>query len=99
MTFGVGASGVRRLGDGGFYLFGGFLLFQESLGWDGFWGFFLIWVFGVFFWIFGAFFWVFGLSLWSYWFISVPPVRGGTYFSLPAAKKSRQKKAAQTANS
>src|SRR6201995_1988460 len=35
-----------------------------------------------------------GLSLCSYWFISVPPVRGGTYFSLPAAKKSRQKKAA-----
>ncbi|WP_341314928.1 DUF4158 domain-containing protein [Paraburkholderia sp. IMGN_8] len=43
----------------------------------------------------------------SYWFISVAPVRGGTYFSLstkwtsfgaPAAKKSRQKKAAQTAN-
>src|SRR5579864_4575993 len=33
----------------------------------------------------------------SYRFISVPPVRGGTYFSLPAAKKSRQKKAAQTA--
>jgi hypothetical protein len=26
----------------------------------------------------------------------VAPVRGGTYFSLPAAKKSRQKKAAQT---
>jgi general secretion pathway protein K len=39
-----------------------------------------------------------GLSLLSCWFISVPPVRGGTYFSLPAAKKSRQKKAAQTAN-
>src|SRR6201995_2332152 len=35
-----------------------------------------------------------GLSLFCYWFISVPPVRGGTYFSLPAAKKSRQKKAA-----
>ena len=40
-----------------------------------------------------------GLSLFCYWSISVPPVRGGTYFSLPAAKKSRQKKAAQTANS
>jgi hypothetical protein len=36
------------------------------------------------------FFWYF----YSYWFISVAPVRGGTYFSLPAAKKSRQKKAA-----
>src|SRR6266702_7966148 len=34
------------------------------------------------------------LSLFSCWFISVPPVRGSTYFSLPAAKKSRQKKAA-----
>jgi hypothetical protein len=33
------------------------------------------------------------------WSISVAPVRGGTYFSLPAAKKSRQKKAAHTANS
>ncbi|CAE6753760.1 hypothetical protein R69888_03086 [Paraburkholderia haematera] len=41
----------------------------------------------------------FGLSLNSYWFISVAPVRGGTYFSLPAAKKSRQKKAAHTASS
>jgi general secretion pathway protein K len=40
----------------------------------------------------------FGLSLFCYRSISVPPVRGGTYFSLPAAKKSRQKKAAQTAN-
>ena len=39
-----------------------------------------------------------GWCLFSFWFISVPPVRGGTYFSLPAAKKSRQKKAAQTAN-
>ncbi|CAD6540648.1 hypothetical protein LMG24235_03572 [Paraburkholderia sabiae] len=29
-----------------------------------------------------------------YRFASVAPVRGGTYFSLPAAKKSRQKKAA-----
>jgi hypothetical protein len=37
-----------------------------------------------------------GLSLHSWWFISVPPVRGGTYFSLPAAKKSRQKKAARS---
>jgi hypothetical protein len=35
-----------------------------------------------------------GLSLLSQWSISVAPVRGGTYFSLPAAKKSRQKKAA-----
>jgi hypothetical protein len=34
-----------------------------------------------------------GLSLISYWSIWVAPVRGGTYFSLPAAKKSRQKKA------
>jgi hypothetical protein len=40
-----------------------------------------------------------GLSLNSLWSISVAPVRGGTYFSLPAAKKSRQKKAAHTANS
>ncbi|NYH17772.1 hypothetical protein GGD41_005000 [Paraburkholderia bryophila] len=40
-----------------------------------------------------------GLSLFSRWSIGVPPVRGGTYFSLPAAKKSRQKKAAHTANS
>jgi hypothetical protein len=38
-------------------------------------------------------------SLYSCWLIRVAPVRGGTYFSLPAAKKSRQKKAAQTANS
>jgi hypothetical protein len=38
-------------------------------------------------------YYVFGLSLISYWFICVAPVRGGTYFSLPAAKKSRQKKA------
>jgi hypothetical protein len=37
--------------------------------------------------------------LFSYRSISVAPVRGGTYFSLPAAKKSRQKKAAQTASS
>jgi hypothetical protein len=36
------------------------------------------------------------LFLFCWWFISVAPVRGGTYFSLPAAKKSRQKKAAQT---
>jgi hypothetical protein len=34
-----------------------------------------------------------GLSLFSFWFICTAPVRGGTYFSLPAAKKSRQKKA------
>jgi hypothetical protein len=40
----------------------------------------------------------FGLSLCSYWSISVAPVRGGTYFSLPAAKQSRQKKAAHTAS-
>ncbi|MFP3547718.1 hypothetical protein SB748_30525, partial [Rhizobium sp. SIMBA_035] len=40
-----------------------------------------------------------GLSLFCYRSISVPPVRGGTYFSLPAAKKSRQKKAAHTASS
>jgi hypothetical protein len=48
--------------------------------------------------------WCFSLLLrgggwgFSLWFISVAPVRGGTYFSLPAAKKSRQKKAAYTAN-
>jgi hypothetical protein len=35
-------------------------------------------------------------SAFCFWFISVAPVRGGTYFSLPAAKKSRQKKAAHT---
>jgi hypothetical protein len=34
-----------------------------------------------------------GLSLHCYRSISFAPVRGGTYFSLPAAKKSRQKKA------
>jgi hypothetical protein len=39
-----------------------------------------------------------GLSLLCLWFISVAPVRGGTYFSLPAAKQSRQKKAAHTAS-
>jgi hypothetical protein len=42
-------------------------------------------------------FWLFaygvGLSLRCYRSISFAPVRGGTYFSLPAAKKSRQKKA------
>jgi hypothetical protein len=38
----------------------------------------------------------FGLSLISLWSISFPPVRGSTYFSLPAAKKSRQKKAGFT---
>jgi hypothetical protein len=42
-------------------------------------------------------FWLFaygvGLSLLCYRSISFAPVRGGTYFSLPAAKKSRQKKA------
>jgi len=43
--------------------------------------------------------WSFGLSLLCSWSISVAPVRGGTYFSLPAAKKSRQKKAAHTASS
>jgi hypothetical protein len=37
-----------------------------------------------------------GLSLISYWFISVAPVRGGTYFSLPAAKRSKQEKAARS---
>ena len=41
---------------------------------------------------------VVGLSLFCFRFISVAPVRGGTYFSLHAAKKSRQKKAAQTAD-
>jgi hypothetical protein len=58
-------------------------------------GLFLVWL--------RALCWLFaygvGLSLFCYWFISFPPVRGGTYFSLPAAKKSRQKKAAHTANS
>jgi hypothetical protein len=34
-----------------------------------------------------------GLSLFSCRSICTAPVRGGTYFSLPAAKKSRQKKA------
>src|SRR5579859_5178177 len=37
-----------------------------------------------------------GLSLICYWSISVAPVRGGTYFSLHAAKRSKQEKAAQT---
>jgi hypothetical protein len=70
-------------------------------------GLFLVWFFGPFLavivvWsVVGllACCWSFGLSLFSYRSISVAPVRGGTYFSLPAAKKSRQKKAAQTANS
>ncbi|MGA9915308.1 MAG: hypothetical protein WBR17_22545, partial [Paraburkholderia sp.] len=31
-----------------------------------------------------------GLSLICYWSIRVAPVRGGTYFSLPAAKKSNR---------
>jgi hypothetical protein len=48
--------------------------------------------------VFGLWPLVFGLSLHSYWSISVAPVRGGTYFSLPAAKKSKQKKAARTAS-
>src|SRR5579859_8020452 len=34
----------------------------------------------------------FGLSLLSYWFISVPPVRGGTYFSLPPQRKVGKRK-------
>jgi hypothetical protein len=55
------------------------------------------------FWVLGGWFrWVLegvGLSLSCLWSASVAPVRGGTYFSLPAAKKSRQKKAAYTANS
>jgi hypothetical protein len=41
---------------------------------------------------------VFGLSLICLWSISVAPVRGGTHFSLPAAKRSKQEKAAHTAN-
>jgi hypothetical protein len=49
------------------------------------------------FWPIGVALWLFafgvGLSLFSYWFICVAPVRGGTHFSLPAAKKSKQKKA------
>jgi hypothetical protein len=34
---------------------------------------------------------VFGFFLNCYWSISVAPVRGGTYFSLPAAKKKQAK--------
>jgi hypothetical protein len=33
-----------------------------------------------------------GLSLISYWFISVAPVRGGTYFSLPPQRKVGKRK-------
>jgi hypothetical protein len=40
-----------------------------------------------------------GLSLFSYWFISVAPVRGGHLLLFAAAKRSKQEKAAQTANS
>ena len=32
------------------------------------------------------------LSLFCYWFISVPPVRGGTYFSLPPQRKVGKRK-------
>jgi hypothetical protein len=39
-----------------------------------------------------------GLSLFSYWFISVAPVRGGTYFSLPPQRKVGKRKRAQTAS-
>src|SRR5579864_1096023 len=38
------------------------------------------------------------LSLFCFWFISVAPVRGGTYFSLSLPKKSRQKKGAEDAS-
>jgi hypothetical protein len=53
-------------------------------------------VFSVFCFLFSVFCFLFGvgLSLNSYWSIGVAPVRGGTYFSLLAAKKSKQKKAA-----
>ncbi|MFM0336603.1 hypothetical protein [Paraburkholderia fungorum] len=40
-----------------------------------------------------------GLSLFCYWSISVAPVRGRHLLFFAAAKKSRQKKAAHTANS
>jgi hypothetical protein len=61
-------------------------------------GLFLVWFFGLFLavivvWsVVGllACCWSFGLSLFSYRSISVAPVRGGTYFSLPAAKKSNR---------
>ena len=36
--------------------------------------------------------WGFGLSLICFWFISVPPVRGGTYFSLPPQRKVGKRK-------
>jgi hypothetical protein len=53
-------------------------------------------LFSVFCFLFSVFCFLFGvgLSLNSYWSIGVAPVRGGTYFSLLAAKKSKQKKAA-----
>jgi hypothetical protein len=37
-----------------------------------------------------GFFWVWIFS--AYWFISVPPVRGGTYFSLPPQRKVGKRK-------
>jgi hypothetical protein len=40
-----------------------------------------------------------GLSLFSYWSISVAPVRGGHLLLFAAAKRSKQEKAAHTANS
>ena len=43
-------------------------------------------------------FFVWCLSLFCFWFISVAPVRGGTYFSLSLPKKSRQKKGAENAS-
>ena len=79
----------------------GFAVFENGIGVGGFFfafggGISLFWLFWPFL---GLVAYGVGLSLCSYRFISVPPVRGGTYFSLPAAKKSRQKKAAPTANS
>jgi hypothetical protein len=40
----------------------------------------------------------FGLSLFCYRFISVAPVRGGTYFSLPPQRKVGKRKRAATAS-
>ena len=49
-------------------------------GFLGFWGMVWVWALG------------FGLSLNSLWSISVAPVRGGTYFSLPPQREVGKRK-------
>jgi hypothetical protein len=56
---------------------------------SGFWAFFC-WFFLDLLLAFSCF--LVGLSLFCYWFISVPPVRGGTYFSLPPQRKVGKRK-------